>query len=101
MRQFGVLIDQVSLQRDLVHNAHWYDYQSYPDTLGTPGNGVMLSVSISRYALVALTDAFQDVNFIGSENSFTVNSDAQRVAVNCGSGSCSGNVSTPPIGQAR
>ncbi|KAI0318680.1 endo-polygalacturonase PG1 [Amylostereum chailletii] len=57
LRQFGVLIDQ-----------------SYPDTLGTPGNGVKLS----------------DVNFVGSENSFTVNSDAQRVAVNCGSSSCSG-----------
>ncbi|OSD00513.1 glycoside hydrolase family 28 protein [Trametes coccinea BRFM310] len=57
LRQFGVLIDQ-----------------SYPDTLGTPGNGVKIS----------------NVNFVGSTNSLTVNSDAERVAVNCGSGSCTG-----------
>ncbi|KAI0657550.1 endo-polygalacturonase PG1 [Cubamyces menziesii] len=57
LRQFGVLIDQ-----------------SYPDTLGTPGNGVKLSA----------------VNFVGATNTLTVNSDAMRVAVNCGSGSCTG-----------
>ncbi|KAH9903347.1 endo-polygalacturonase PG1 [Cubamyces lactineus] len=57
LRQFGVLIDQ-----------------SYPDTLGTPGNGVKLS----------------GVNFVGATNTLTVNSDAMRVAVNCGSGSCTG-----------
>ncbi|TFK83615.1 glycoside hydrolase family 28 protein [Polyporus arcularius HHB13444] len=48
--------------------------QSYPDTLGTPGTGVKLS----------------GVNFVGSTNSISVNSDAKRVAVNCGSGACSG-----------
>ncbi|KAI0649840.1 endo-polygalacturonase PG1 [Trametes meyenii] len=48
--------------------------QSYPDTLGKPGTGVKLS----------------DVNFIGSTNSLSVASDAMRVAVNCGSGSCTG-----------
>ncbi|KAL1948382.1 hypothetical protein VTO73DRAFT_12457 [Trametes versicolor] len=48
--------------------------QSYPDTLGTPGTGVKLS----------------GVNFVGATNSLTVNSDAERVAVNCGSGSCTG-----------
>ncbi|TCD65300.1 hypothetical protein EIP91_002825 [Steccherinum ochraceum] len=48
--------------------------QSYPDTLGTPGTGVKLS----------------GVNFVGSQNTISVNSDAQRVAVNCGSGSCTG-----------
>ncbi|KAK7684462.1 hypothetical protein QCA50_012409 [Cerrena zonata] len=57
MRQFGVLIDQ-----------------SYPDTLGTPGNGVKLS----------------DVNFVGAMNTISVNSGAQRAAVNCGVGSCTG-----------
>ncbi|KAI8989055.1 endo-polygalacturonase PG1 [Trametes punicea] len=57
LRQFGVLIDQ-----------------SYPDTLGTPGNGVIIS----------------DVNFEGEENNLSVNSDAMRVAVNCGVGSCTG-----------
>ncbi|KAJ3558168.1 hypothetical protein NM688_g1085 [Phlebia brevispora] len=57
MRQFGVLIDQ-----------------SYPDTLGTPGNGVIIS----------------DINFIGSETNIAVDSDAQKVAVNCGVGSCNG-----------
>nr|VWO98595.1 Exopolygalacturonase (ExoPG) (EC (Galacturan 1,4-alpha-galacturonidase) (Poly(1,4-alpha-D-galacturonide)galacturonohydrolase) [Ganoderma boninense] len=49
--------------------------QSYPDTLGTPGTGVKLSA----------------VNFVGSTNTLTVNSGAQRVAVNCGSGSCTGS----------
>ncbi|RPD79321.1 endo-polygalacturonase PG1 [Lentinus tigrinus ALCF2SS1-7] len=48
--------------------------QSYPDTLGTPGTGVKLS----------------GVNFVGSTNSISVNSGAKRVAVNCGSGACSG-----------
>ncbi|THH28858.1 hypothetical protein EUX98_g5324 [Antrodiella citrinella] len=57
MRQFGVLIDQ-----------------SYPNTLGTPGNGVQLS----------------NVSFVGSENTIAVNSDAQQVAVNCGIDSCTG-----------
>jgi len=57
LRQFGVLIDQ-----------------SYPDTLGTPGTGVILS----------------DVSFSGAKNSFSVNSGAQQVAVNCGKGSCTG-----------
>ncbi|KAI0705455.1 endo-polygalacturonase PG1 [Earliella scabrosa] len=49
--------------------------QSYPDTLGKPGTGVQLS----------------NVNFVGSTNTLSVNSDAMRVAVNCGSGSCSGS----------
>lgn len=48
--------------------------QSYPDTLGTPGDGVKIS----------------DINFKGSENSISVDSSAVRVAVNCGSGSCTG-----------
>jgi len=47
--------------------------QSYPDTLGTPGTGVKLSA----------------VTFSGT-NTIAVASGAQRVAVNCGSGSCSG-----------
>ncbi|KAH8101734.1 endo-polygalacturonase PG1 [Cristinia sonorae] len=49
--------------------------QSYPDTLGTPGTGVKLS----------------GVSFTGSQNSISVNSDAKRVEVNCGSGSCTGS----------
>ncbi|TFY77220.1 hypothetical protein EWM64_g6790 [Hericium alpestre] len=57
LRQFGVLVDQ-----------------SYPDTLGTPGTGVIVS----------------DINVVGSETSLSVNSDAMRVAVNCGAGSCTG-----------
>ncbi|KAI0318682.1 hypothetical protein OF83DRAFT_1170905 [Amylostereum chailletii] len=48
--------------------------QSYPDTLGTPGNGVALS----------------GISFIGTENNIAVASGAERVAVNCGSGSCTG-----------
>ncbi|KAJ3477209.1 hypothetical protein NLI96_g10622 [Meripilus lineatus] len=58
MRQFGVLIDQ-----------------SYPDTLGTPGDGCIVS----------------DINFLGTLNKIAVNSDAQQVAVNCGEGSCTGS----------
>ncbi|GJE86370.1 glycoside hydrolase family 28 protein [Phanerochaete sordida] len=57
LRQFGVLIDQ-----------------SYPDTLGTPGTGCIVS----------------DINFTGSKTTLTVNSGAERVAVNCGKGSCTG-----------
>ncbi|TDL24143.1 endo-polygalacturonase [Rickenella mellea] len=56
LNKFGVLIDQ-----------------SYPATLGTPGNGVELSA----------------VNFV-SGNVLSVNSGADRVAVNCGPSSCSG-----------
>ncbi|QRV81282.1 polygalacturonase [Ceratobasidium sp. AG-Ba] len=56
IRRFGVIIDQ-----------------SYPSTLGTPGNGVSMS----------------DINFTGSMNTIAVASSAQRVAVNCGN-QCSG-----------
>jgi galacturan 1,4-alpha-galacturonidase len=48
--------------------------QSYPSTLGTPGTGVVIS----------------DVNFDSPTTSITVNSGAEQVAVNCGSGSCTG-----------
>ncbi|TFK44204.1 polygalacturonase [Crucibulum laeve] len=48
--------------------------ESYPDTLGTPGTGVKIS----------------GVNFVSPVTSITVNSGAQRVAVNCGSGACTG-----------
>ena len=39
-----------------------------------------------------MRDAYdtQGINFVGSENNIAVNSGAQRVAVNCGSGSCTG-----------
>ncbi|KDR78592.1 hypothetical protein GALMADRAFT_223864 [Galerina marginata CBS 339.88] len=57
IRKFGVLIDQ-----------------SYPDTLGTPGTGVVIS----------------GVNFVSPATSITVNSGAQRAAVNCGKGACTG-----------
>ncbi|KAF9268656.1 endo-polygalacturonase PG1 [Marasmius fiardii PR-910] len=56
-KRFGVIIDQ-----------------SYPDTLGTPGNGVTIS----------------DITFSGTTSNIAVASGAQRVAVNCGSGSCTG-----------
>ncbi|KAJ6505207.1 polygalacturonase [Mycena sanguinolenta] len=54
--QFGLLIDQ-----------------SYPATLGTPGNGIVIS----------------GINFVG-KNTFTMASGVVPVAVNCGSGSCQG-----------
>ncbi|KDN38857.1 hypothetical protein RSAG8_09263, partial [Rhizoctonia solani AG-8 WAC10335] len=47
--------------------------QGYPTTLGAPGNGVKMS----------------DINFIGTVNNIAVASNAQRVAVNCGTG-CTG-----------
>ncbi|KAF8595727.1 endo-polygalacturonase PG1 [Ceratobasidium sp. AG-I] len=55
-KKYGVIIDQ-----------------SYPSTLGKPGNGVTLSV----------------VTFSGI-NTVAVASSAKRVEVNCGSGSCTG-----------
>ncbi|KAJ6567290.1 endo-polygalacturonase PG1 [Mycena vulgaris] len=48
--------------------------QSYPATIGTPGNGVKISA----------------INFVGTANTIAVNSGVTRVAVNCGTGSCSG-----------
>ena len=68
--------------------------QSYPDTLGTPGTGVKLSVR-STICLLCREEAYrtsycQGVNFVGSTNSISVVSGAKRVAVNCGSGACSG-----------
>ncbi|KAG1802433.1 glycoside hydrolase [Suillus variegatus] len=49
--------------------------QSYPSNLGTPGNGATIS----------------DINFNHGTTSLTANSGAYRVAVNCGSGSCTGD----------
>jgi galacturan 1,4-alpha-galacturonidase len=49
--------------------------QSYPSNMGTPGNGVTIS----------------DINFSPGTTSLTANDGAYRVAVNCGSGSCTGN----------
>ncbi|KAF8997637.1 polygalacturonase [Cyathus striatus] len=57
IRQFGIIIDE-----------------SYPDTLGTPGTGVIIS----------------GVNFVSPQTTIAVNSDAERVAVNCGSKACTG-----------
>ncbi|KAJ7247479.1 polygalacturonase [Mycena rebaudengoi] len=54
--KFGLLIDQ-----------------SYPATLGTPGNGVMMS----------------GINFVGA-NTFSIAAGVTPVAVNCGTGSCQG-----------
>ncbi|CAE6517920.1 unnamed protein product [Rhizoctonia solani] len=48
--------------------------QSYSATLGAPGNGVALS----------------NVKFVGTMNNIHVNDTAGRVAVNCGSSSCTG-----------
>lgn len=48
--------------------------QSYPSDLGTPGNGVTIS----------------DINFNPGTTSLIASNDAYMVAVNCGSGSCTG-----------
>lgn len=65
--------------------------QSYPTTLGTPGTGVKLSVCCGFLTLTEanLTGPLQDVTFSGT-NTIAVGSKAKRVAVNCGSGSCTG-----------
>ncbi|KII92356.1 glycoside hydrolase family 28 protein [Plicaturopsis crispa FD-325 SS-3] len=57
MRRFGIIIDQ-----------------SYPDTIGVPGTGVIIS----------------GINFVGDTSSIAVADGAERVAVNCGVGSCTG-----------
>ncbi|KAF8813935.1 polygalacturonase [Phlegmacium glaucopus] len=57
MRRFGVLVDQ-----------------SYPEILGTPGTGVVISA----------------VNFKAPATLIIVNNVADNVAVNCGAGSCIG-----------
>ncbi|KAG1792354.1 glycoside hydrolase family 28 protein [Suillus plorans] len=49
--------------------------QSYPSNLGTPGNGATIS----------------DINFNHGTTSLTANKGAYMVAVNCGSGSCTGD----------
>ena len=74
-----------------------YHIQSYPDTLGTPGTGVIISVRSYLVRVCArvtypllLPRSVQDVNFIGAETTIAVNSGAEMVAVNCGAGSCTG-----------
>ncbi|GJJ14618.1 hypothetical protein Clacol_008884 [Clathrus columnatus] len=57
LTEFGILIDQ-----------------SYPDTLKTPGTGVILS----------------DVSFTGATNTLSVESSATPIAINCGKGACTG-----------
>lgn len=94
MRQFGVLIDQVH-SHCAKHVMILTILQSYPDTLGTPGTGCIISVSFYNCLFKYIfTDHFmqQDVNFVGSKTSLTVNSGAERVAVNCGKGSCTGKL---------
>lgn len=49
--------------------------QSYPSNLGTPGNGVTIS----------------DIKFTPGTTTLTANDGAYAVAVNCGSGTCTGN----------
>jgi galacturan 1,4-alpha-galacturonidase len=56
LRKFGVLIDQ-----------------SYPATLGSPGNGIKIT----------------GVKFTGGTNDLSVASSAVPVAINCGTGTCS------------
>ncbi|KAI5122142.1 hypothetical protein M0805_000789 [Coniferiporia weirii] len=48
--------------------------QSYPDSVGTPGTGVILS----------------DVSFTGSKTTLDVDSTATNVVVNCGEDACTG-----------
>ncbi|KAL0574702.1 hypothetical protein V5O48_007260 [Marasmius crinis-equi] len=82
-KRFGVIIDQ-----------------SYPSTIGTPGNGVKISVrTLFDSSFTIMSRSLQDraplvwftgINFTGATSSIAVASSAQRVAVNCGTGSCTG-----------
>lgn len=40
-----------------------------------------------------MVTSLKAVNFVGTKNTISVNSDAERVAVNCGKGSCLGRQS--------
>ncbi|KAG6811145.1 hypothetical protein H0H92_008800 [Tricholoma furcatifolium] len=50
--------------------------QSYPDTLGAPGSGVIIS----------------DINFVSPTTSISVDSGADQIAINCGVGGCTGPI---------
>ncbi|KAG8951554.1 hypothetical protein FRC04_005840 [Tulasnella sp. 424] len=72
----GATVSGIHYTGNTVNTIHKYGVlidQSYPSTLGTPGTGVIVT----------------DVQFI-SGNTVSVDSSATRVAVNCGSGSCTG-----------
>ncbi|KAG1880987.1 glycoside hydrolase [Suillus subluteus] len=72
------MVQNVTYTANTATNCTYYGVlitQSYPANMGTPGNGVTIS----------------DINFNPGTTSLTANSGAYRVAVNCGSGSCTGN----------
>ncbi|KAG8984167.1 hypothetical protein FRB90_005502 [Tulasnella sp. 427] len=78
-----------SLSGNTVSGIHKYGVlidQSYPSTLGTPGTGVIVSPS---YGSSSSSTTPKDIQYI-SGNTVSVDSSATRVAVNCGSGSCTG-----------
>lgn len=66
--------------------------QSYPASLGTPGNGVIISVSsiVEKKPTVLIEFYRKDVNFYPGTTILTATSDAYMVAVDCGEGSCTG-----------
>ncbi|KAF8198125.1 endo-polygalacturonase [Pholiota molesta] len=72
LRQFGVLIDQ--------------SFKSYPSTLKTPGNGVIIT-NIDQLHSWGL----KDVHFAPPMSVLMVDSNADKIAVNCGVGSCQGS----------
>ena len=53
--------------------------ESYPDSFGTPGTGAKIS----------------GINFTGSKTTVAVDSSATRVAIDCGSGACTGAILLP------
>ena len=66
--------------------------QSYPSDLGTPGNGVTISVSSSYNQGRHSIDNLQNINFSGGLTKVTTESSAYMIAVNCGQGSCTGEL---------
>jgi galacturan 1,4-alpha-galacturonidase len=66
--------------------------QSYPTNMGTPGNGVTISVCFffRFYIDKDFMWLSQDIKFAPGTTSLTANSGAYMVAVNCGSGTCTG-----------
>lgn len=105
LRQFGVLIDQVRSVQSFANPEmvteilvpactelprHPGQARNWRPALRT-SHPSFIRVSLSVDGVHrSLLLAPQDVNFVGDTNTLSVNSDAMRVAVNCGSGSCAG-----------
>ena len=97
LRQFGVLIDQVSLRRAVsLAELHSYSILELPVNPGYPRHRScdFGEIKHHRDEVEVLSwfnfDLTQDINFVSPVSTLTVNSGADQVAINCGKGSCTG-----------